>query len=327
MQKRKITFKHRVEYLFFIAFVSLIRISPLFMVKANKKLLRFLFDKFSKKHPGIVAKNLKTAFPGQSDEERAQLRENIYRHFAQVFVDIIYMFVKKRPGKILKPIVIDHLEYLEQALQKERGVILFSAHFGNWELVPYILSRKLNVKLNSIARKMDNPLVEKKVMEFRDFMGSAVIDKKNAIRTMLKRLEKNGIVYLLIDQNTIAREAVFVDFFDQTVAAVPSVSRLHLKKNIPVIPLFLHYEPDRVILELQAELDMTGACKNMDINGNTTDKNECIRLMTQQCTAIIEEQIKQYPEQWFWFHNRWKTKPAKKTKKKDTSKSERRIEL
>jgi KDO2-lipid IV(A) lauroyltransferase len=319
MRKRKITFRHRIEYLFFIAFVFLIKISPLFMVKFNKKMLRFLFGKFSKRHPGVVARNLEIAFPAAAPEERAALTERIYRHFSTVLIDIIYIFVKKRPEKILKPIRIVHLEYLEQALEKQRGVILFSAHFGNWELVPYILSRALNVKLNSIARKMDNPLVEKKVLQFREFMGSLVIDKKNAVRTMLKRLEKNGIVYLLIDQNTIEREAVFVEFFGQMASAVPSVPRLHLKKEIPVIPLFLHYEEDEIVLELQEELDAAGICNNLDRENNKADIKECVRRMTQYCTTVIEEQVRQYPEQWFWFHNRWKTKPPKKHQKQESN--------
>jgi Kdo2-lipid IVA lauroyltransferase/acyltransferase len=310
MQKRKISFRHRVEYLFFIAFVYGIKISPLFLINFSKRALRYLFGKLSKRHPGIVAKNLKIAYPGQSEEERTTLTERIYRHFSTVFVDIIYLFVKKKPEKILKPIEIIHLDYLEKALEKKRGVILFSGHFGNWELVPYILSRKLNVTLNSIARKMDNSLVEKKVLAFREFMGSVVIDKKNALRTMLKRLEDNGIVYLLIDQNTIEREAVFVQYFGETVSAVPSVSLLHMKRDIPVIPLFLHYEEDKIVMEFQPELDATDVCKQIDKSKEGGNKSECIRQLTQWSTTIIEEKVKQHPEQWLWFHNRWKTKPS-----------------
>lgn len=289
----------------FIAFVFLIKITPVFFLKFNKRLLRFLFGKLSKRFPGIVKRNLELAYPEKTVAELEQLRKNIYRHFSSILVDIICLFVKKNPEKLMPPITITHAEYLEQALQKGRGVILFSAHFGNWELIPYILSRKLGLPVSSIARRMDNPLVEKKVLAFREFMGSQIIDKKVAARAMLKRFAENGIVYLLIDQNTIDREAVFVEYFGKLVSAVPSVSRLLLKKNIPVLPLFLHYEADRIVLAFQEELDATAICTP----SATTE--ESIVQLTQFCTAIIESQVRQYPEQWLWFHNRWKATPKK----------------
>ena len=136
-------------------------------------------------------------------------------------------------------------------------------------------------------------------------MGSTVIYKNNAARAMLKMLDDNGIIYLLIDHKTIDREAVFVDFFGQRVGAVPTVSQLYLKKDIPVIPLFLHYEEDRIVLELLDELRFA----------RTGDHNTDVRNLTQFCMNIIEENIRKNPEQWFWFHDRWKNR--EKNKKED----------
>lgn len=300
MLKRKNTFKHHLEYTCFIAFVFLVRITPAFFLKWNKSLLRFLFGLISTRFPGIVKRNLELAFPEKSATELAELRKDIYRHFSSILVDIICLFIKKNPEKLMPPIHVLHWEYLEQAIEKKQGVLLFSAHFGNWELIPYILSRRLGKPVSSIARKMDNPLVEKKVMQFREFMGSQVIDKNVAARTMLKRLTENGIVYLLVDQNTIDREAVLVNYFGKPVSAVPSVSRLLLKKNIPVLPLFLHYESERIVLEFQPPLAPDVICDP------TATNEERIQQVTQYCTTMIEQQVRLYPEQWLWFHNRWK---------------------
>ncbi|MCP4149451.1 MAG: lysophospholipid acyltransferase family protein [bacterium] len=305
MQNEKIKIRHRIEYMFFMGFVLLLKILPMFLVTFNKKLLYFLGRAVSRKRFDVVMRNLTFAFPDNSEEENLKLREKIYRHFSSVFVEIIYLFVKKNKEKILKKIEVNNIEALEKALEKKRGVILFTAHFGNWELIPYILNRDLNTTLISIARKMDNPLIERVVKKFRAQMGSAIIYKQNSIRTILKKLEENRMVYLLIDQNTIEREAVFVDFFGKEVSAVPSVSHLHIKKGVPAIPLFLHYEKDKIVLDLYDEMQFTG----------TGNQQEDIRQLTQQCTTIIEENIKKYPEQWFWFHNRWKTRPKKETEK------------
>jgi KDO2-lipid IV(A) lauroyltransferase len=306
MPKRKIKFKHRVEYFLFAVIVLLIKISPLFLIKLNQNLVQYLLRKLSKRHSGIVAKNLRIAFPHYTAGEISALTRAISRHFSSVFIEIITIFVKKQPEKILKRVEILHPEILERALDKKKGVILFSAHFGNWELIPLILSRQLNQKINSVAREMNNPLVEKKVKQFRKYMGSELIDKRNSIRTILKRLEKNGIVYLLIDHNTIAREGVFVDFFGKPASTVSSVSQLHLKRAIPVIPIFIHYEEDKIVLELLEEIDAAGT-------GTGNQKEDILRL-TRRCTSIIEEKISQYPEQWFWFHNRWKTRPPREEK-------------
>jgi len=301
MSKRKVKFKHRLEYILFAVIVMLIKISPLFLIKLNQRLIRYLLIKLSKRHSGIVARNLKIAFPHSTAGEISTLTRAIAHHFSSVFIEIITIFVKKQPEKILGKVEILHPEVLEQALDKKKGVILFSGHLGNWELIPLVLSKRFNQKVNSVAREMNNPLVEKKVKQFREYMGSELIDKRNAIRTILKRLEQNRIVYLLIDHNTIAREGVFVDFFGKPASTVTSVSQLHLKRAIPIIPIFTHYEEEKIILELLEEIDASGT--------STGNQEEDTVRLTQKCTSIIEEKIRQYPEQWFWFHNRWKTRP------------------
>ena len=299
MRKNKVTFRHRVEYTAFIAFICMVKVSPLFLVHFIKKMLGFLGRRISKRHRGIVGKNLDLAFPDYTEDEKAKLKDAIYEHFSSIFVDIVCLYVKKNPGKILKEVEVNNIDVFKKTLEKNQGVILFSAHFGNWELIPFILHRQLNIKPISIAREMNNPLVERKVKQFREYMGSTIIYKKNALRTMLKKLEQNRVVYLLIDQNAIRREAVFVDFFGQTASAVPSVSQLHLKKNKPVIPLFLHYEKDKIVLDFLEEILFKGS----------GELEKDIQQLTQQCTAVIEKNIRKHPEQWFWFHNRWKTKP------------------
>lgn len=307
MTKKKVTFRHRAEYVLFVAFVMLIKVSPLFLLRFNGKILRFAFDRIGKRYHRVVEKNLAIAFPNLDPEETRRLKDRIYRHYSNIMVEDIYLFVKQKPPKTSRRIEVKNLRVLEEALKKERGVIIFSAHFGNWELVPYILSRELDTTVNSIARKMNNPLVENKVKKFREYMGSSVIYKKNAVRSMINRFNANGIVFLLVDQHTIPQEGVKVTFFDREVIAVPTVAQLHIRKGIPAIPVFLHYEEDKIVLELLEEVDSPGS----------GDRGADVQQLTQQCLAAIEEKVRQYPEQWFWFHDRWKWK-QKKTKETKT---------
>lgn len=299
MQKAKVSFKYRLEYFVFYIYLLKLKLLPLFFFNLNKKIISFLFKISNRRHSKIITKNLKTVFPQKTEKEIYKLKNKIYNHFSSIFIEIIYLYLKRKPDKILKNITIKNKEALRNALNKNRGLILLSAHFGNWELIPYIFSRKLKLQIYGVAKEMNNPLVEKTVKDFRKYMGCNIINKKGSIKKIIKLLENKNILYFLIDQNTIERESVFVDFFSTKVSAVTSVSQLHLKKDIPLLPIFLHYEKDKIVLEILE-------CINFE---KTENYNKDVLNLTQKCTTIIEEKIREYPEQWFWFHDRWKTKP------------------
>ncbi len=295
MQKEN-KLKHRIEFMIFKAYILKVKILPHFFIKLDRVIVLFLFRLLSKKHSNIVNKNLKIVFPHYSAEQISSLKIDVYSHYSRIFLEIIYLLVKKQPNKTLLKITNKNLEKISEVLSKNKGAIIFSAHFGNWELIPFILHKELNKTIHSIARKMDNPLIENYVAEFRKYMGSEIIYKDKAIRAILTLLEKNEIIYLLIDQNTITREGVIVDFFGKKVTAITSVAQLHLKKDIPVIPAFIHYKKNEIVFEVLDEV----------VFNKGANHNENVQQLTQVYTNIIEQNIKKSPCQWFWFHNRWK---------------------
>ncbi|MCX6558502.1 MAG: lysophospholipid acyltransferase family protein [Candidatus Aminicenantes bacterium] len=304
MLRKKISFKHRLEYSLFVAVIFLIKYSPAWCVAGWSRALVFFLKKGSRKHARLIAENLAAAFPAASAESLADLQKKIYRHFGRMFVEIARTFARCDPQAVLSRSRILHPEVIERALQKKRGLVVFSAHFGNWEWIPLILHTHLGCDIHSIARPMDNPCLEKKVRAFREAMGSKIIYKKGSLRTILTRLGDNQIVYLLIDQNTVPREGVFVDFFARKASTNTAVAQLYLKKNIPVVPVFLHYDGDEIILDVLPEIDFRAAA----------DGSDGLLELTQQMTGLIEAQIKKFPEQWLWFHDRWKTRPQGATK-------------
>lgn len=299
MPQKKVLFKRHLEYALFAGLIALIKFSPLRVLRLEKKVLVFLLKKGSRRHSRLISHNLAIAFPSSAPAFLAELKKNIYDHFGNIFMEIARTFARRDSQAILSRTRVNNLQIIVRALQKNRGVIVFSAHFGNWEWIPLILNARLGKNIHSIARPMDNVLIEKKVKEFREAMGSRIIYKQGSLRTILKRLSSNEIVYLLIDQNTVPREGVFVDFFAKKATAITTVSQLYLKKNIPVVPAFLHYQGQEIILDILPEINYPVAGQNP---AAMTD-------LTQQLTWLIEAQIRKFPEQWFWFHNRWKTKP------------------
>lgn len=299
MHKKKASFKRRLEYSLFAGLISLLARSPRWLLALERKALIFFLRKGSPRHARLVAHNLALAFPGETTPRRKRLQDGVYEHFGRIFIEIARTFARREPQAILARTHVRGLDILERVLGKKRGVIVFSAHFGNWEWIPLILHDRLGRDVHSIARPMDNPLIEDRVREFREAMGSRVIYKQGSLRTILKRLAANELVYLLIDQNTVLREGVFVDFFANQATAITTVSQLYLKKGIPVVPVFLHYEGEAIILDVLPEVDFRPGAGAAD----------ALTELTQQLTWLIEAQVRKFPEQWLWFHDRWKTRP------------------
>jgi len=299
MQKEKIKSIYYIEYFIFVFFINLIKYSPEFMLNIYGKVVKFLFRKLSKKYSKIVDNNLKIAFPNKSEKSLKKLKNRIYNHFAYILIHNLKLYTKDFRKCIKNRLKIINKENFDRAISKNKGLILVSAHFGNWELIPYIFNYILDIKIYGVAKRMKNPLIEKKIQKFRDVMGSIIIDKQGSIKKILKLFKENKIVFILMDQNTIEREGVYVNFFNKTASTVTSVSQLYLKKDIPVLPLFLHYEKDYIVLEFKDEIDFK----------KTNDNKKDVINLTQLLNHKIEEEIKKYPEQWFWFHNRWKTQP------------------
>ena len=299
MQKKKVSFRHRTEYAFLQLFLALIKITPDPLLKSFRLFLAASFRILGSRHRRVVGQNITTAFPELSESESRKLINNVYRHFSGVFLEIINVFASRKREKVLAKVTINGIDIIHRVLEKGRGVIVFSAHLGNWEWIPFILSHSMEKPIFSMAKEMRNPLVEKKVLEFRSLMGSHIINKDGAIRTTLKMLAENKMVLMLIDQNVITREGIFVDFFSRKANVVTSVSRLHLRNSIPIVPLFVHYEGDRIILDIMEEIEYSG----------TEEEDRDLIGLTTHCTRLIEGHIRRYPEQWFWFHDRWRTRP------------------
>jgi KDO2-lipid IV(A) lauroyltransferase len=299
MQHKKVSFRRRLEYALFAGMIPLIQYAPSWVLNLKRKALIFFLKAGSPRHARLLARNLALAFPDAGAPQREILKQGIYDHFGRIFIEIARTYARRDPGAILSRTRVRGLETLERALAKKRGVIIFSAHFGNWEWIPLILRRRLGKDVYSIARPLDNILVERKLRSLREAMGSRVIYKQGSLRTIFKLLAANEMVFLLIDQNTVRREGVFVDFFGKKATAITTVSQLYLKKGIPVVPVFLHYEEEEIILDILPEIDYKPG-------GNA---NAALGELTQQLTWLIEAQIRKFPEQWLWFHDRWKTRP------------------
>jgi len=294
-QKRR----HFWEYLFFRGFAAAVRLTPGFLRGVDAFLLRSLFRRFSRRHHHQVTSNLETAFPQWNAAARENLQKKIYIHFSRVLVDLAALMAAPVPEKKLRDLQIRGARHLEDALAAGRGAVVFSAHLGHWELLPGGIRSVIHAPVVTIARPLDNRRIGNHIHRFRERMGSSLVSKHGAMRAILKALEKKATVLMLIDQNAVAREGVFVDFFGRKASTVTSAAQLHLRRGTPLVPAFLTLVDGRPILEFRPAIAYSP----------TGERERDIAVLTQRCTAEIEAAVRRTPEQWFWFHNRWKTRP------------------
>jgi KDO2-lipid IV(A) lauroyltransferase len=252
-----------------------------------------------KRHRAIALSNLKLALGKErTPDELGRLAEASFARIGRTAADILK--ISHYPLKKIQDLVsIEGRDHLEKAREGKRGVLLFTAHFGNWEMGTAAVSGIAPFRV--IARDLDNPLLEKELERLRAKLGAGVISKFGAARPVLRALARNEIVATLIDQNVLRSEAVFVDFFGIRAATTPSLATFHLRTGAPLLPVFVHSRPGgKYVLRILEPVRVSSG------DGPEAD----VLKITRVCTKIIEQEIRGRPDHWLWIHKRWNTRPA-----------------
>lgn len=202
--------------------------------------------------------------------------------------------------RALRGIVIDGREHLDAALRLRGSALVVTAHLGNWELLS-LLQRVVDRPVAIVVRPLDAPWLDTFVERLRSATGVAIIAKHNAVRPILEALKRGGVIAILLDQNAARREGVFVPFFGRSASTSRSIAAIATRTGTPVLPVFIRREGSgRHRVTMHPALTALSGVSH----------EEAIVDLTARCTAIIEREIRSAPEQWLWFHDRWRTRPA-----------------
>jgi KDO2-lipid IV(A) lauroyltransferase len=246
-------------------------------------------------------RNLELAFPNLSEAERRRLLLGSFENLGRL-LPIFSRFTKTRGDKLKDLIECEGLDHLQSAMQKQHGVILFTGHVGAWELSSFGLSL-FGYPLSFLVRRIDNPKIEAMIDRARRSRGNRTIDKTSAAREMLQILRDGGTLGILVDLNTLDREATFVDFFGKPASTTFIVAKLALRTGAEVLPVFAPWDEQRkrfiLIVDEPLKIERTG------------DEDEDVRRLTQTYTRVVEAFVRKYPDQWLWIHRRWKTRPSR----------------
>lgn len=287
-----------IEYAVFKAFVLAFGCLPRpFCLSIGEKLGRIAF-RLDKKHRAIALANLTVAFGNElAVPEREVLARRAFEYFGRTIADLLKVAGYSKE-KILGLIQTEGEEWLRKALAKGRGVLLFTAHFGNWEMATAGLAAINPIEV--IARPLDNRFLEREMAKLRTKMGARIISKFKAGKPILQALKNNEIVGYVIDQNVLRSQAVFVDFFGKPAATTPALAAFHIRTGAPLVPMFCYpTETNRHRMKIFEPIEPR-------LSGS---REQDVLKITQICTKMIEREIRRNPGLWLWVHRRWNTRP------------------
>lgn len=264
----------------------------------------WLIHRIDKRHRQVARANLHHAFPGRySEAQLAALIRAVYRHFCLMLVEILFL-----PRLAHQANWRRFMRYRSEAEARRmvdlwlsgRPVLMLSGHFGNWEVSSYVLGL-LGIAFCGIARPLDNPHLDAWLRRFREAQGQKILAKKGDFDEMQKVLARGGVIGTLADQDA-GQRGLYVNFFNRPASTHKAVALLALEHNVPIAVI--------AAARLEGPLRYLAMVEDVIYPEDYADRPDAVKAITQRYTRALENLIRQYPEQYFWVHRRWKHQPA-----------------
>lgn len=290
--------RHAIESLAFRSLLTLARVTPRRLLLGLGTRAGDLGYLLNARHRKIALDNVHQALgPELAPAEARRIVRESWRHFGRITMDSLNFsrFTADCVGELVH---YEGLEHIRSAYAEGRGVLLFSAHFGHWELTA-LMQGHMGLPLSLVARPLDNPDLERMLAELRGMSGNRVIHKRSAVRDILRTLRDGGGIAIVIDQDA-RRRGVFVPFFGRPASTTPTLALAAIRTGAVVIPTYSLPRADgsyTVVYEAPVAVRIS------------EDRDADVLKLTAECTARIEGWIRAHPELWLWMHRRWKSQP------------------
>jgi KDO2-lipid IV(A) lauroyltransferase len=252
-------------------------------------------------HRHLAVAQLRAAFPVRTERECRRIARQTFGHFGRALVALL-KFSTLSADAIRRRVEYEGEERMLAALKGGRGVLIFSGHFGFWELQG--LAHPLRFPpMHVVVRPLDNPWLDQFLDRLRRATGNKVIARQGAVRRAMRALAANECVAIMIDQHIQPKDAVAVEFFDRPAATTAALASLALRTGAPIVPVFclpLDRGRYRMIYEHPVECPAAEAV-------------DPVRELTQRCTDVLEMYVRRHPDLWLWMHRRWRDGDAPDT--------------
>lgn len=302
--ERSPTLRHRAEYALLRAFAGLVRLIGLRAGYAIARCAGSAIHRIDGRHRAVARANLRQHYrgadglqPSQADVRR--IARDSFRHLVMCAVEVLHLPRETRRRGMREIVLVSGRENLDAAIAQGRGVVLATAHVGNWEVMG-ALCGEIGVTFSTVYRPLDNPLLDRWVRATRTAAGQTMVPKKGALKPLLRALRERGMVVLLVDQDARGH-GVFAPFFGAPASTIPTPAELALRTGATVITASsVRTGPGfRYSLWFDAPVEVK----------DTGDHAADLVRITTEINSRIESAIRRAPEQWLWAHRRWKTQP------------------
>lgn len=234
--------------------------------------------------------NLQLAYPEWSDAKRNEVARGVFRHFGLITADFMRTPLRTKE-ELLANMEIEGFEHYEAAAAIGKGIIACTAHLGNWERFGHWLiatGRQISV----VARDANQGEIQDRVAKIRDLTGVIVLSRGDSARPILVKLKRKEIVGILPDQNS---EESFAPFFGKPAGTVLGPAVLHMRTGAVLLPAYcVRVGPGKYRVVLREPIDIDNSMANAE------------EIMAK-LNAVLESVIREYPDQWLWLHDRWKS--------------------
>ena len=242
----------------------------------------------------LALDNLRRTFPDRSESDRREILAICWQHFGEAVLDFVR--VQTLPfDDLLASSDFGNRDYFESAISRGRGVMLITGHFGNWEVAGQLVSA-LGTPVVTVARPLDNTLLERDLKQIRSRSGVEYVDRRRAARPLVRALERRNVVALLPDQAVKPREGILVPFLGRPAWTTDAPAKLALRFGTPILFLFTTRTGERYLAQFEHPIDPE----------SLPPEERTVERVTEMINDVISERVRRDPELWLWMHDRWK---------------------
>lgn len=265
----------------------------IFIAKRAAKLFYYLIPV----RKSTARNNLKYIFPSKSEKEISDIIKSAYENVFIVIVEFFYLS-SWNTEKFKDKLRFINLHLITEKLKLNKGLIVLSAHFANWELTAFGGGINSGVPFSVIVKEQSNKFVDRRIIRIRESGGNRMIEMKRSVKEVLKVLHNNGIVAMLGDQFPPLESKIKVKFFGREITVFEGPALFALKTGSPVLVGIPIRQTDGNYLIKIEEIDI-------DKYGEYNESNA--KAIMQEYFLLLEHSIKQQPGSWLWFHRRFKS--------------------